>query len=400
MDLPLTGIKVLELARVLAGPWMGQILAELGAEVIKVEAPEGDETRGWGPPFASDGAAAYFHCCNRGKRSIALDFKNHDDLNIAKQLATNADILIENFKVGGLAKFGLDYAALARSNPALIYTSITGFGQTGPYAHRPGYDFIIQGLSGLMSVTGERDDLPGGGPQKVGVAVVDLMTGMYATIAVLAALAHRDQTGIGQYIDMALLDVSVAMLANMNMNYLTTGNTPKRWGNAHPNVIPYQVFACKEGHIILAVGNDSQFRKFCEVASDAALGVDERFATMNARIRNRDVLIPQIEKLMKQRSMEEWVTLLEAAGVPYGPINSIAQTFANPQVQARGLKVDVPHPLAGTTPQVASPMRLSATPVEYRNAPPTLGQHNEIILRDLLNMSSSEIANLQERKVI
>ena len=403
----LSHIRILDLSRVLAGPWCSQNLADLGAEVIKVERPGvGDDTRGWGPPYLKDAQgndtseAAYYLGANRGKKSLTLDISTPEGQDIARKLAAKSDIVLENYKVDQLKKYGLGYDDLRAINPRLIYCSITGFGQTGPWRHRPGYDFIIQGLSGLMSITGERDDLPGGGPQKVGVAVVDLMTGMYSTIAVLAALAHREQTGIGQYIDMALLDVSVAMLANMNMNYLTSGNTPKRWGNAHPNVIPYQVFACKEGHLILAVGNDGQFRKFCEVAGQAALGSDERFATNDARIRNRAELIPQIETLMKQRSMEEWVTLLEAAGVPYGPINSIAQTFANPQVQARNLKLDVPHPLSGTVPQVASPMRLSATPVEYRNAPPTLGQHNEIILRDLLAMSPAEIAKLQERKII
>jgi formyl-CoA transferase len=403
----LAHIRVLDLSRVLAGPWCSQHLADLGAEVIKVERPgTGDETRAWGPPFLKDqegndtSEAGYYLSCNRGKKSLTLDISTKEGQDIVRKLAAKSDVVLENFKVGQLKKYGLSYDDLKAINPKIVYCSITGFGQTGPWSHRPGYDFIIQGLGGLMSVTGERDDLPGGGPQKVGVAVTDLMTGMYSTIAVLAALTHRDRTGVGQYIDMALLDVSVAMLANMNMNYLTSGQVPKRWGNAHPNVIPYQVFACSDGHIIVAVGNDSQFKKFCEVLGESTLGAEERFATNSNRIRNRDTLIPLLEPLMQARSRDAWVDALEAAGVPCGPINNIDQVFENPQVKARGIKVEIPHELAGNVPQVASPMRFSETPIEYHAAPPTLGQHNDYVLRELLGMQSDEIEQLRQANVV
>ena len=403
----LSHIRVLDLSRVLAGPWCSQHLADLGAEVIKVERPvSGDETRAWGPPYLKDAdgidtsEAAYYLSCNRGKKSITLDISSPKGQDIVRKLAAKSDVILENFKVGQLKKYGLGYDDLKAINPKIVYCSITGFGQTGPWSHRPGYDFIIQGLGGLMSITGERDDLPGGGPQKVGVAVTDLMTGMYATIAILAALTHRDRTGVGQYIDMALLDVSVAMLANMNMNYLTSGQVPKRWGNAHPNVIPYQVFACSDGHIIVAVGNDSQFRKFCEVLGQPELGVDPSFATNSNRIRNRSDLIPMLEPLVKMRSRDAWVDALEAAGIPCGPINNIDQVFENPQVKARGVKVEIPHGLAGKVPQVASPMRFSETPIEYHAAPPTLGQHNDYVLRELLGMQSDEIERLRQTNVV
>lgn len=403
----LSHIRVLDLSRVLAGPWCSQHLADLGAEVIKIERPGiGDETRAWGPPYLKDAdgndtsEAGYYLSCNRGKKSLTLDISTREGQDIIRRLAAKSDVVLENYKVGQLKKYGLGYDDLKVINPKIVYCSITGFGQTGPWNHRPGYDFIIQGLGGLMSITGERDDLPGGGPQKVGVAVTDLMTGMYSTIAVLAALTHRDRTGVGQYIDMALLDVSVAMLANMNMNYLTSGQVPKRWGNAHPNVIPYQVFACSDGHIIVAVGNDSQYRKFCEVLGAPELGVDERFATNSNRIRNRDALIPLLEPLMRARNRDSWVDALEAASVPCGPINNIDQVFQNPQVKARGIKVDIPHPLSGTVPQVASPMRFSATPIEYHTAPPTLGQHNEYVLREVLGMPIDTIGELRQTGVI
>ena len=403
----LSHIRVLDLSRVLAGPWCSQHLADLGAEVIKIERPgSGDETRAWGPPYLQDAdgndttEAAYYLSCNRGKKSLTLDISTPAGQDIVRKLAAKSDVVLENYKVGQLKKYGLHYDDLNTINPKLVYCSITGFGQTGPWRHRPGYDFIIQGLGGLMSITGERDDLPGGGPQKVGVAVTDLMTGMYSTIAILAALTHRDRTGIGQYIDMALLDVSVAMLANMNMNYLTSGQVPKRWGNAHPNVIPYQVFACRDGHIIVAVGNDSQFRKFCEVLGEPKLGSDDRFATNSNRIRNRNGLIPLLEPLMWARSRDAWVDALEAAGVPCGPINTIDQVFENPQVQARGIKVEIPHPLAGSVPQVASPMRFSKTPIEYHAAPPTLGQHNDYVLREVLGMQADEIEQLRQSNII
>ena len=403
----LAHIRVLDLSRVLAGPWCSQHLADLGAEVIKIERPViGDETRAWGPPFLKNESgedtteAGYYLSCNRGKKSLTLDISTAEGQDIVRKLAAKSDVVLENYKVGQLKKYGLGYDDLKAINPKIVYCSITGFGQTGPWSHRPGYDFIIQGLGGLMSITGERDDLPGGGPQKVGVAVTDLMTGMYSTIAVLAALTHRDRTGVGQYIDMALLDVSVAMLANMNMNYLTSGQVPKRWGNAHPNVIPYQVFACSDGHIIVAVGNDSQFRKFCEVLDSPELGVDPRFTTNSNRIRNRDTLIPLLEPLMQARSRDAWVDALEAASVPCGPINNIDQVFQNPQVKARGIKIEIPHELAGKVPQVASPMRFSETPIEYNAAPPTLGQHNEYVLRELLGMQTDAIEGLRRIHVV
>ena len=407
MSSSLSHIRVLDLSRVLAGPWCSQHLADLGAEVIKIERPgTGDETRAWGPPYLKDAdgndttEAGYYLSCNRGKKSLTLDIATKEGQDIVRKLAAKSDVVLENYKVGQLKKYDLGYDDLNAINPKIVYCSITGFGQTGPWRHRPGYDFIIQGLGGLMSITGERDDLPGGGPQKVGVAVTDLMTGMYATIAILAALTHRERSGAGQYIDMALLDVSVAMLANMNMNYLTSDQVPKRWGNAHPNVIPYQVFACSDGHIIVAVGNDSQFRKFCEALGVSELGGDERFATNSNRIRHRTALIPLLEPLVKLRTRDEWVNALEAAGVPCGPINNIDQVFENPQVKARGIKVDIPHPLAGTVPQVASPMRFSETPIEYHAAPPTLGQHNEYVLRELLGMETNEIDLLQRKNIL
>ncbi|MDQ3261465.1 MAG: CaiB/BaiF CoA-transferase family protein [Burkholderiales bacterium] len=407
MPSSLSHLRVLDLSRVLAGPWCSQHLADLGAEVIKIERPgTGDETRAWGPPFLKDidgndtTEAGYYLSCNRGKKSLTLDIATKEGQDIVRKLAAKSDVVLENFKVGQLKKYGLGYDDLAAINHKLVYCSITGFGQTGPWSHRPGYDFIIQGLGGLMSITGERDDAAGGGPQKVGVAVTDLMTGMYSTIAILAALAHRERSGAGQYIDMALLDVSVAMLANMNMNYLTSGQAPKRWGNAHPNVVPYQVFACSDGHIIVAVGNDGQFRKFCEVLGASTLGRDERFATNSNRIRNRAALITLLEPPIKLRTRDEWVDALEAAGIPCGPINTIAQVFENPQVKARGVQLEIPHPLAGSVPQVANPMRFSETPIEYHAAPPTLGQHNEYVLRELLGMGSDDIEKLSRKNVI
>ena len=407
MSKPLSHIRVLDLSRVLAGPWCSQNLADLGAEVIKIERPGiGDETRAWGPPYLKDAdgndtsEAGYYLSCNRGKKSLTLDISTPEGQDIIRKLAAKSDVVLENYKVGQLKKYGLSYDELSAINPKIVYCSITGFGQTGPWSHRPGYDFIIQGLGGLMSVTGERDDLPGGGPQKVGVAVTDLMTGMYSTIAILAALTHRDRTGVGQYIDMALLDVSVAMLANMNMNYLTSGQAPKRWGNAHPNVIPYQVFACSDGHIVIAVGNDSQFRNFCAAIDAESIGVDPRFATNSDRIHNRTTLIPLLEPLIKMRKRDEWVEAFEKAGVPCGPINNIDQVFDNPQVKARGIKIDIPHPQAGNVPQVASPMRFSETPIEYHAAPPTLGQHSDSVLRELLGMSQEEILRLRKSNVI
>ncbi|GLK87459.1 CaiB/BaiF CoA transferase family protein [Pseudomonas turukhanskensis] len=403
----LSHLRVLDLSRVLAGPWAGQILADLGAEVIKIERPGvGDDTRAWGPPFLKDAAgentseAAYYLSANRNKQSVTVDFTQPEGQRLVRELAMQSDILLENFKVGGLAAYGLDYASLKAINPRLIYCSITGFGQYGPYAKRAGYDFMIQGLGGLMSLTGKPDDEAGGGPVKVGVALTDILTGLYSTVAVLAALAHREQGGSGQHIDMALLDVQVACLANQAMNYLTTGNAPKRLGNAHPNIVPYQDFPTADGDFILTVGNDGQFRKFCEVAGHAEWADDPRFANNKQRVANRAVLIPLIRQATVFKTTAEWVAALEQAGVPCGPINDLAQVFADPQVLARGLRVDVPHSLGGTLPQVASPIRLSETPVEYRQAPPLLGEHTEAVLQRLLGLQAEQIAALREAGVL
>jgi len=403
----LSHIRVLDLTRILAGPWCTQILADLGAEVIKIERPGGgDDTRSWGPPYLKDTdgndtrESAYYLSCNRGKKSVALDVSTYEGQDIVRKLASQSDLLIENYKVSGLRQYGLDYESLKAVNPRLIYCSITGFGQTGPYASNAGYDFIIQAMGGMMSITGERDDLPGGGPQKVGVAVSDLMTGMYATVALLAALAHRERTGEGQYIDMALLDSEVAMVANLGSNYLVSGKAPGRMGNAHQNIVPYQAFATADGHMILAVGNDNQFSRFCSVAGRPELAQDPRFATNPNRVRNRPMLVPVVAEIMRTRTTRQWLEALEPAGVPVGPINNLAQVFEDPQVRARGMKVEAPHPLAGKVPMVASPMKLSATPVEHRTAPPTLGQHTDEILTALLGFTEQKIAQLRERGVV
>ncbi|MDA7086644.1 CaiB/BaiF CoA-transferase family protein [Pseudomonas sp. SA3-5] len=403
----LSHIRVLDLSRVLAGPWAGQILADLGAEVIKIERPgSGDDTRHWGPPFLRDAAgentseAAYYLSANRNKQSLTVDFTQAEGQRLVREMVAKADILIENFKVGGLAAYGLDYAALKELNPKLIYCSITGFGQDGPYAKRAGYDFMIQGLGGLMSLTGRADDEEGAGPVKVGVALTDILTGLYSTAAILAALASRDQTGNGQHIDMALLDVQVACLANQAMNYLTTGVAPRRLGNAHPNIVPYQDFPTADGDIILTVGNDGQFRKFCEVAGLTALAADSRFSTNQARVAHRAELIPLIRQATVFKTTAQWLAALEQAGVPCGPINDLQQVFADPQVQARGLRVELPHPLAGSVPQVASPIRLSATPVQYRNAPPLLGEHTEQVLQQWLGLSLEQIDQLRQAGVL
>ncbi|SNT16597.1 formyl-CoA transferase [Noviherbaspirillum humi] len=407
MKTALGHIRVLDLTRVLAGPWCAQNLADLGADVIKIERPgAGDDTRSWGPPYLRDEQghdtteAAYYLAANRGKRSVTLDIASPDGQEIVRQLARQSDVVLENYKVGQLKKYGLDYASLKQEKPDLIYCSVTGFGQTGPYAQRAGYDFIIQGMGGFMSITGERDDLPGGGPQKAGVAISDLMTGMYATIAVMAALAHRDRTGEGQYIDMALLDVQVAMMANMGTNYLASGKPPVRWGNAHPNIVPYQTFATADGHIIVAVGNDGQYRKFVDAGGRPDLAQDERFATNPMRVRHRDILVPLLAEMVKTRTKQEWIDALEAAGVPCGPINRLDEVFENPQVQARGLRVDLPHPTAGKVGLVGSPMKMSATPPRYDLPPPLLGQHTAEVLADLLRKSDEEIAELRARGVI
>ena len=398
---PLTGIRVLDLTRVLAGPWCTQNLADLGAEVIKIERPgSGDDTRSWGPPYVKDQnghdttEAAYYASANRNKLSVALDMSTKQGASLIRELALQCDVLVENFKVGGLRKYGLDYDSIKAINPALIYCSITGFGQTGPYASRPGYDFMIQGMGGLMSITGERDDLPGGGPQKAGVAVADLMTGMYSTVGILAALHERTRSGLGQHIDMALLDCQVAMLANQNLNYLTTGVAPRRAGNAHQNLVPYQVFAAADGHLIVAVGNDSQFRAYTLVIGRPDLAADERFKTNPGRVVNREVLVPMLVEAMKGQARDYWLAELEKAGVPAGPINTIDQVYQNPQVQSRGMQMSLPHGSAGHAPVGASPLRLSGSPVNYRHAAPLLGEHTEQVLRDRLGRSDEEIRQL------
>ena len=390
----LAGLKVLDLSRVLAGPWASQLLGDLGADVVKVERPgAGDDTRSWGPPWVkdADGAdsrqAAYFQCANRNKRSIAVDMATPEGQTLLRDLATQADVVIENFKVGGLKAYGLDHDSLCALNPRLIYCSITGFGQTGPYAPRAGYDFLIQGLGGLMSLTGRADGEDGAGPQKVGVALVDIMTGLYATIAVLAALNHRHASGQGQHIDLALLDVQVAALANQAASYLTTGVSPRRMGNAHPTIVPYQDFPTADGDMILAIGNDGQFARFCNAAGHPEWAGDARFATNPARVANRDVLIPLLRQATVMKTTAEWIAQLESQAVPCGPINRLADVFADPQVQARGMKIALPHPAFGTVPGVANPIRLSASPVRYRQAPPTLGEHTAEVLADWLGRS-------------
>ena len=403
----LSHLRVLDLSRVLAGPWAGQILADLGAEVIKVERPgNGDDTRAWGPPFLKDaygestGEAAYYLSANRNKQSVTIDFTKPEGQRLVRDLAAKSDILIENFKVGGLEAYGLDYASLKALNPDLIYCSITGFGQTGPYAKRAGYDFMVQGLGGLMSLTGRPEGDEGAGPVKVGVALTDILTGLYSAVAILAALAHRQHDGGGQHIDMALLDVQVACLANQAMNYLTTGVAPQRLGNAHPNIVPYQDFPTADGDFILTVGNDSQFRKFTEVAGRPELGGDPRFATNKLRVANRAELVPLIRQLTVFKTTAEWVAQLEAVGVPCGPINDLAQVFADPQVRARGLAMQLPHALAGLVPQVASPIRLSETPVEYRNAPPLLGEHTQQVLEQVLGLDAGVVEGLRRSGVL
>ncbi|TKD45810.1 CaiB/BaiF CoA transferase family protein [Azotobacter chroococcum] len=403
----LSSIRVLDLSRVLAGPWAGQVLADLGAEVIKVERPGvGDDTRHWGPPFLKDARgndtseAAYYLSANRNKQSITLDFTRPEGQQLIRDLVARSDVLLENFKVGGLAAYGLDCASLKAVNPRLIYCSITGFGQTGPYAGRAGYDFLIQGMGGLMSLTGRAEGEAGAGPLKVGVALTDILTGLYAAVAVLAALYHRERSGVGQYIDLALLDVQVACLGNQALNYLTTGRPPHQLGNAHPNIVPYQDFPAADGNFILTVGNDEQFRSFCEVAGHLEWSLDVRFATNQARVVHRDALIPLIRQVTVLRTAADWLAALEVAGVPCGPINDLAQVFADPQVVARGLQMELPHPLAGRVPQVASPIRLSATPVSYRQAPPLLGEHAEWVLSKVLGLDAERIAALRQSGVI
>ena len=406
----LSHLRVLDLSRVLAGPWASQLLADLGAEVIKVEKPgSGDDTRHWGPPWLADGdgqptrEAAYYLCTNRNKRSLTVDMTTPEGQALIRELAAAADVVLENFKVGGLVPYGLDYASLHALNPQLVYCSISGFGQDGPYAARAGYDFLIQGMGGLMSLTGVAEGEPGAGPQKVGVALTDILTGLYAGNAILAALTHRDRDGFrsgeGQHIDLALLDVQVACLGNQALNYLVSGSAPRRMGNAHPNIVPYQDFPTADGDMILAIGNDGQFARFCTIAGHPEWAGDTRFADNAARVKHRRELIPLLRQATVMRSTAEWIAALESAAVPCGPINDLAAVFADPQVQARALKVEMPHPLGGIAPQVANPTRLSATPVDYLRAPPTLGQDTEAVLREL-GRSDADIADLRQKGVI
>ena len=403
----LSGIRVLDLSRILAGPWASQMLGDLGAEVIKVERPgTGDDTRGWGPPFMKDAqgrdtvTASYYLGANRNKKSITVDMAQPEGSDLLRQLATRVDVVIENFKAGGLKQYGLDYESLRQLNPALVYCSITGFGQTGPYADRAGYDFLIQGLGGLMSVTGLPDEEEGGGPMKVGVALTDILTGLYASNAILAALQYRQRTGEGQYIDLALLDVQVACLANQALNYLTTGVAPRRLGNAHPNIVPYEAFPTADGYMILAVGNDGQFTRFCQEAGHAELATDARFVTNAARVEHRRELIPLLRRMTVERTTQAWIDALTKLSVPCGPINDLAGVFADPQVKARGMQTSIRHISQGDVPLVANPIRLSVTPVRYEQAPPMLGEHTETVLHDLLGLKHEDITGLHQRGVL
>lgn len=407
MNAPLTGLRVLELSRILAGPWAGQLLADFGAEVIKVERPgRGDDTRSWGPPFLTDdggrstGESAYFISTNRNKRSVAIDFSRPQGQALVRDLALQSDVLIENFKLGDLARYGLDHAALAKDHPGLIYCSITGFGQTGPYATHAGYDAAIQAMGGLMSITGLPDDVPGGGPQKVGVAVVDLMAGMYAANAIQAALIHRRETGRGQHIDLGLLDTQVAWLANQAANYLVGGVVPGRQGTAHPNIVPYQAFATADGHLMLAVGNDEQFQRFARLAGRPEWPSDKRFATNRARVTNREVLLPLIDTLFASRTTEQWLTELRQAGVPASPINDLEAVFEDPQVRHREMRREMPHPYCRALPTIANPVRFSATPVSYRHAPPLLGADTRSVLSEQLGLDDSEIDRLIDQGIV
>ena len=400
---PLAGFRILDLSRILAGPWASQMLADLGAEVIKIERPvTGDDTRSWGPPYMPDEAgqatteAAYFHATNRGKFSVCIDISSRQGQELIANLVARCDVLIENFKVGGLKQYGLDFDSLKRINPKLVYCSITGFGQTGPYAERAGYDFMIQAMGGLMSVTGE----PGGQPMKVGVALADVMTGLYAANAIQAALIHQLRSGEGQYIDLALLDVQVATLANQAMNYLAGGNNPQRLGNAHPNIVPYQAFQTRDGYLILAIGNDAQFKRFCELAGHPDLSSDERYRKNSDRVKNRHSLIPPLIDIMLSQDSDWWLVQLNAHGIPGGPVNHIDAVFADPQVRHRGMQFELKHAAAGRVASVANPIRLSKTPVTYDKAPPTLGQHTEQVLSELLELDSKQIGDLKGEGVI
>ncbi|MCC6211505.1 MAG: CoA transferase [Burkholderiales bacterium] len=404
---PLAHIRVLDLSRVLAGPWAGQNLADLGAEVIKIERPGvGDDSRGYGPPWVKDREgrdtrdSAYFTCANRGKKSVTLNLASGKGQALVRELAAKCDVLLENYKFGDLARYGLDYGELKKVNPGLIYCSITGFGQSGPWRERPGFDFMIQGMGGMMSVTGQPDGEPGGAPMRAGVPVADIISGMYASIAVCAALAHRAETGKGQHLDLALLDSQIALLAYQNTNFFATGQAPRRIGNLHPNIVPYQPFRTADGEVIVACGTDNLYRRLCEAAGCGALASDPRFASNGKRVENRAELTRLLQEAFAKRSTREWVDLLEAAGVPNGPINNVAQVYEEPQVKARALRVELEHAAAGKLPTVASPMRFSATPLEYRLPPPLLGEHTEGVLSDLLGKSPEEIATLRAEGVV
>ena len=404
---PLSHIRVLDLSRVLAGPWAGQNLADLGAEVIKVERPGvGDDSRAFGPPWVKDQAgretkdSAYFTSANRGKKSITVNVAKPQGQDLIRALARECDVLIENYKHGDLARYGLGYDDLKSVNPRLIYCSVTGFGQTGPYRERPGYDFMIQGMGGMMSITGEPDGVPGGGPQRAGVPIADIITGMYASIAICAALANRAETGKGQHLDLALLDSQIALLAYQNTNYFSTGKPPGRIGNLHPNIVPYQPFKSSDGEVIVACGNDNLFRRFCDAAGHPGLAKDPRFVTNGKRVENRAELTRLIQEIFANKTTAQWLELLESAGVPNGPINNLAQVFEEPQVKARGVKIELDHAAAGKLPLVASPMRFSGTPIEYRSAPPLLGQHTDEVLRGILGKSDAEVAALRGEGVL
>ncbi|MCA3263910.1 MAG: CoA transferase [Telmatospirillum sp.] len=406
-DLPLSGLRVFDLTRILAGPSCTQLLGDLGADVIKIErAGAGDDTRKWGPPYVKDASgndtseSAYFLSANRNKRSLTLDLSKPEGQKLARRLIAKSDIMIENFKVGDLAKFGLDYKTLSQEFPRLVYCSITGFGQTGPYAPRAGYDMLAQALGGIMSITGPAHTAPGSQPHKVGVGIADLMTGMYAAVAILAALRHRDRTGEGQHIDMALLDTQVAWLANEGLNYLVSGKTPVRQGNAHPNIVPYEVFACADGFVILAIGNDGQFAKFCAFAGRAELAADPRYATNPARVANRAELVAIVNGITGAKPQSHWVEGLAKAGVPCSPVNDIAQVFQDPQVKGRNMQIAMPHASGQDVPLIASPIKMSKTPPAYRHAPPVCGQHTDAVLEELLEMSPAKIAALRKDGIV
>ena len=403
----LDGVRVLDLSRILAGPWATQVLADFGADVIKVERPGvGDDTRTWGPPYLQDAEgrdtreSAYYLCANRGKRSVAIDFTTAEGQALLRELVMQCDVLVENYKVGGLKKYGLDFTSLQAINPRLVYCSITGYGQDGPYAQRAGYDAAIQAIGGLMSVTGEPDGAPGAGPQKVGVAATDLMTGMYAATAILAALRHAERTGVGQQIDLALLDTQVAWLANQASNYLVGGVVPTRQGTAHPNIVPYQVMPAADGYFMLAVGNDGQFARLCEVIGEPQLASDPRYATNNARVAHREELVPYLQQRLRTRPAAQWLEALEKAVVPANPVNRIDQVFADPQVQARGLRIELPHAGGGSVAMVRNPLKFSATPLRYEQAAPVLGQHTSEVLGEVLAVDGERLRVLRDLGVV